>query len=128
MPGRDRSLVWIKDGRAYHPAEFVRAKRWNEELNRWEYGSARDLLAPRSEPEESEDIRTNPDTCLHRVLVYAVTANDYHCIICASCESTISWEYYQEHIYDYDIDRGLLVERPGGSGVEWSQARTDSGH
>lgn len=70
---------------------------------------------------------TNPDTCKHRVL-YPVVDGSARLILCIDCASTISPEYWLEHLYDYDNERGVWVERPGGGGVERAQARGDSEH
>lgn len=66
------------------------------------------ILAGEPQYKSPKRLRTDPDTCLHRVMHGAMT-HDGWMYVCVSCESTLSDEFIQEHGWDYDIDRNLYV-------------------
>jgi hypothetical protein len=51
----------------------------------------------------------NPDTCLHFLAIYVDLPNQLH--ICISCESTLSEEYLEEFVWDYEHENGVYHRR-----------------
>lgn len=52
---------------------------------------------------------TNPDTCLHFLAAYVDPPNKLH--ICVSCGSTLSEEYLEEFVWDYEHENGIYHRR-----------------
>lgn len=67
--------------------------------------------------------RTNPDTCLHRVIKLAPELFSY-LVICVSCDSTIDHEWAREFNWEHDLNTDSWIQR---GRVERSQTPADSG-
>jgi len=80
--------------------------------------------------EMAADIRTNPDTCLHKILAVWVNSVENSIIetglYCISCETdTTKLDIHKERLYEYDIDNNVWIHVPNRR-VERTQTRTDS--
>jgi hypothetical protein len=50
----------------------------------------------------NRDVRTNPETCLHNIVLQVGTTDPFDTsVICGSCDSTISAEFAREKNYKY---------------------------
>jgi hypothetical protein len=57
--------------------------------------------------EAKNNLRTNPDTCLHRVLTEVVCGDYTRMLVCISCDSTLDDEWVSSFKWFYDVDRHL---------------------